>query len=371
MARRGENIRKRKDGRWEGRYIKGRLPDGKPYWGYIYGLTYAEVKEISIRKKAELGIYNLNKRDVTFGELAEIWLSSIRQGIKESTYSHYQYTLYHYLFPVFRNFRVSTLDESILEQGLLEVISPTTSNRKTLGATMSKECLALVRRICKYAWHLHLLRPMEISLKLPQKKARSITPLTTAEQKRLQTFLLASPTPRKVGILLGIQSGLRIGEICGLQWGDFNLSAGTVTVHRTVTRISCGNGHTKIVVQSPKTHYSEREIPLPKSLICVLMQLRKKFSKKTWFLSETEKKPVEPRCYRKSIQCYLKRASVRLVHPHVLRHTFATTCLQAGCDIKTLSELLGHADASITLKRYVHSDMNRRKKEIKRIFQRC
>ena len=101
------------------------------------------------------------------------------------------------------------------------------------------------------------------------------------------------------------------------------------------------------------------------------MQLRKKFSKKSWFLSETEKKPVEPRCYRKSIQCYLKRASVRLVHPHVLRHTFATTCLQAGCDIKTLSELLGHADASITLKRYVHSDMNRRKKEIKRIFQRC
>ena len=113
MARRGENIRKRKDGRWEGRYIKGRSPDGKPYWGYIYGLTYAEVKEISIRKKAELGIYNLNKRDVTFGELAEIWLSSIRQGIKESTYSHYQYTLYHYLFPVFRNFRVSTLEESI------------------------------------------------------------------------------------------------------------------------------------------------------------------------------------------------------------------------------------------------------------------
>lgn len=86
MARRGENIRKRSDGRWEGRYIKGRSADGKPCWGYVYGATYTEVREISARKKAEYGIYNLNSTDITFSEISEQWLYSVRQGVKESTF---------------------------------------------------------------------------------------------------------------------------------------------------------------------------------------------------------------------------------------------------------------------------------------------
>ena len=303
MARRGENIRKRSDGRWEGRYIKGRSADGKPCWGYVYGATYTEVGEISARKKAEDGIYNLNSTDITFSEISEQWLHSVRQGVKESTFSHYQYT------------------------------------------------------------------PLEITVKLPQKSSKVLLPFTIEEQKKLQSFVMDSPTPRKIGLLLGFQLGLRIGETCGLKWGDFDLSAGTVTIQRTVTRISCGNGHTKVVVQSPKTQNSHREIPIPKSLLRVLKKLSEDFSSGTWFLSGNEEKPVEPRCYRKSIYGYLKKASVHQAHPHALRHTFATTCLQAHCDIKTLSELLGHADAAVTLKKYVHSDMTRKRREINRIFE--
>ena len=367
MARRGENIRKRSDGRWEGRYIKGRSPEGKACWGYVYGTAYAEVREIMARKRAECGIYNLNHSNLTFAEVSELWLCSIRQGVKESTFSHYQYTLHHYLFPGFGMLKVNALDEKILEQGFLAVISPT--DGKPLGAAMAQECLSMLRRICKYAVHFHLLRPMEISVKLPKKETKALSPLTMEEQKKLQAFVLAEPTPRKIGLLLGIQAGLRIGEICGLKWGDFDLTNGTVTIHRTISRISCGDGHTKVVVQTPKTHHSNREIPLPKSLHRALKQLGRNFSKDAWFLSGNEEKPVEPRCYRKSIHIYLKKAAVHQVRPHALRHTFATTCLQAGCDVKTLSELLGHADAAVTLKRYVHSDMSRKRREINRIFQ--
>ncbi len=153
MARRGENIRKRSDGRWEGRYIKGRSADGKPCWGYVYGATYTEVREISARKKAEYGIYNLNSTDITFSEISEQWLYSVRQGVKESTFSHYQYTLRHYLQPVFGDFKVSALNEKILEQGLLAVITPANGKQKALGATMAQECLSMLRRICKYAAH--------------------------------------------------------------------------------------------------------------------------------------------------------------------------------------------------------------------------
>ncbi len=102
MARRGENIRKRKDGRWEGRYIKARTPEGKIQWGYVYGTAYVEVKRVLIQRKAEAGFYNLKRTALTFDALAEVWLRSQRNAVKkESTYAHYSYTLHKYLLPVF------------------------------------------------------------------------------------------------------------------------------------------------------------------------------------------------------------------------------------------------------------------------------
>lgn len=342
MARRGENIHKRKDGRWEGRYIKARTPDRRICWGYIYGTTYAEVKQRLIHKKSEYGGFQLIDAHLTFTELAEAWLQSVKCGLKEN----------------------------ILEQALQKIIAPPDGQHKELGFSSARECLSMVRRICKYAVHLRLIRPMELSVRLPQEKSHSMTPLSAVEQNRLRTYVLSNPTPRKLGLLLGIESGLRIGEVCGLKWNDFDLKTGTVQIKRTVSRISCGDGHTKIVIQTPKTRTSRREIPLSKHMVQALKILQKSYPSDAWFLSGNTIKPVEPRCYRKSIKVYLKQAAVHQVRPHVLRHTFATTCLQSGCDIKTLSELLGHANANITLQRYVHSDLSRKRREIQRIFSR-
>ena len=172
----------------------------------------------------------------------------------------------------------------------------------------------------------------------------------------------------KLAYYWGWNWGFELVKICGLQWGDFDLKLGTLKINRTVCRISCGNGHTKVVIQTPKTRTSRREIPIPNQLLIMLKKLRGKASNAAWFLSGSESKPTEPRCYRKSIKAYLKQATVRQVRPHALRHTFATTCLQAGCDVKTLSELLGHANANITLQRYVHSDLTRKRREMNRIF---
>ena len=213
-----------------------------------------------------------------------------------------------------------------------------------------------------------MIRPMELEVALPKAIDKISAPLSPAEQQRLHQYVQANPTPRKIGLLLGLELGLRIGEICGLQWGDFDLKLGTLNINRTVCRISCGNGHTKVVIQMPKTRTSRREIPIPKQLSLMLKKLRGSASNAAWFLSGSESKPTEPRCYRKSIKAYLKQATVRQVRPHALRHTFATTCLQAGCDVKTLSELLGHANANITLQRYVHSDLIRKRREMNRIF---
>ncbi len=370
MARRGENIRKRKDGRWEGRYIKGRTTEGKIQWGYLYGPSYAEVKQALIRKKAEAGFYNLKITQLTFEELAEVWLQAVRSSVKESTYAHYQYTLHKYLLPVLGSVMVSTFDEGLLEQAMQEIITPTHIIHKPLGWASARECLSMLRRICKYAAHLRLIRPIELDVKLPKPISKTSIPFSAKEQDKIYKYVREAPTPRKVGLLLGLELGLRIGEICGLQWGDFDLKLGVLQINRTVSRISCGNGHTKVVVQTPKTRTSRRELPIPKQLLSMLKKLHGDKSSFTWFLSGNEEKPVEPRCYRKSIKAYLKQAEIRPVNPHTLRHTFATTCLQAGCDIKTLSELLGHSNANVTLQRYVHSDMTRKRREIDRIFSR-
>lgn len=305
---------------------------------------------------------------MTFAELASQWLLSVSHGIKESTLAHYNYTLNRYLLPVFGGYGLKMLDVQQLEQGILQVIAPTDGSHLPLGASSSRECLTMLRRICKYAAHLHLMRPVEIFVKLPQMEQRQTTPLSAQEQEAVQAFVLSHPTTRTVGLLLQMQLGLRIGEVCGLQWGDFDFKARTLTVRRTVSRIYCGVGRTKIVVQTPKTKSSGREIPIPRELVALLRKLQKGTRPDTWFLSGNSNKPVEPRCYRKSIKSYLRRAAVRRVHPHALRHTFATTCLQTGCDIKTLSEIMGHTDANITLKRYVHSDMKRKRREMERIF---
>ena len=358
MARRGENIHKRKDGRWEGRYIKARTPEGKIQWGYVYGTVYAEVKRVLIQKKAEAGFYNLKRTDLTFEALAEVWLHSQRNAVKESTYAHYSYTLHKYLLPVLSKVPVASLEESFLEQAMQQIIAPIDAAHKPLGNSSARECLSMLRRICKYAAHLRLIRPMELEVALPKAIDKISAPLSPAEQQRLYQYVQENPTPRKIGLLLGVELGLRIGEICGLQWGDFDLKLGTLKINRTVCRISCENGHTKVVIQTPKTRTSRREIPIPKQLLIMLKKLRGCVSNAAWFLSGNESKPTEPRCYRKSIKSYLKQAAVRQVRPHALRHSCASLLYANGVSLKEIQEWLGHSDISTTSNIYTHLDFS-------------
>lgn len=288
MSKHGENIRKRKDGRWEGRYIKGRNSDRTAIWGYIYGHSYNEVKEKLTIKKMEVQQFALNVENPTFSELSLTWESSIFLGVKSSTAAHYHYTLQHYILPVLGPYRVQALNESILESSLLEIIAPADQNHKTLGNAMGKECLTLVRRICRYAVHLHIMHPIEIDLKLPAVNPSNASVLNTVEQKSVCAFVRSSPTPRRLGMLLMMQMGLRIGEVCGLQWGDFDLQNGVLSVRRTVKRIYMAPGKTTLVTQSPKTQSSERDIPIPTGILSLLKEEYVGQSKEVWFLSDTD-----------------------------------------------------------------------------------
>ncbi len=198
MARRGENIRKRSDGRWEGRYIKGRA-DGKAIWGYLYGYSYSEVKTELTRRKAMSGFYQLSGASMRFSELAELWLASFAQGVKESTLTHYQYTLHKYLLPVLGDLPVSELNESTLERLFLQILSPSDNSHKPLGTSSAQECFGMLKRICKYAARLHLMPPLELCVKLPRQKKAEPRPLSLAEQAALGHSFWTRPHPEKSG----------------------------------------------------------------------------------------------------------------------------------------------------------------------------
>ena len=215
MPKHGENIRKRKDGRWEGCFIKGRKADRTAIWGYIYGHSYTEVKEKLTIKKMEVQQFALNVDNPTFSELSLTWESSIFLGVKPSTAAHYHYTLQHYILPVLGPYRVQALNESILESSLLEIIAPADQNHKPLGNAMGKECLTLVRRICRYAVHLHIMRPVEIDLKLSTVNSSNTSVLNNMEQKSVCAFVRSSPTPRRLGMLLMMQMGLTSEKCAG------------------------------------------------------------------------------------------------------------------------------------------------------------
>ena len=371
MARHGENIRKRKDGRWEGRYIKGRTPDGKAKLGYVYGKTYGQVRQTLIQCRAQCGERILSAENPTFGQLAQDWLNSLGSSVKGSTAAHYEYTLRRYLLPQLQGLRLRSLDERVLEAALLRMFSGENGLHRPLGTSLARECLILVRRICKYGSHLRLMRPMDIQVNLPRSSRPPVQPLSTAQAQAVDRYVRQAPTARKVGLLLCLQLGLRIGEVCGLQWGDFDPENKTLTIQRTVQRIVLPGGGTRLAIQTPKTQNSLRLLPLPARLCSLLQTVRKALPDTAWVLTGSTRKPAEPRNFRRSIRVYLLRAQVPPVHPHALRHTFATLCLQAGCDIKTLSELLGHSNAAVTLQRYVHTSLNQKRLEMRRIFSAC
>ena len=203
----------------------------------------------------------------------------------------------------------------------------------------------------------------ETHFTMPKSEKRNLDILNNAERKRLEQYLMYNITESNLAILLCLFTGLRIGELCGLKWSDIDFDNAIVSVRRTVQRINnCGSS--EVIISSPKSKTSVRDVPIPEFLIDVL-KMNKKASE--LFIITGTPKPTEPRTMQNRFKSILKVCGIRNVNFHLLRHTYATVCIEHGFDPKTLSEILGHADASITLNRYVHSSMQLKKNYVSRL----
>ena len=212
----------------------------------------------------------------------------------------------------------------------------------------------------------------EWDIKYPTSETyKDLEVLTIAHHKKILDFIKENFTFRNLGIYISLTTGLRIGEICGLKWSDIDVCNETITVRRTIERIYIIEGdckHTELVINTPKTKNSCREIPINKELLTMVKPLKKVVNNEFYVLTN-EEKPTEPRTYRNYYHRLMKRLDIPRLKYHGLRHSFATRCIESNCDYKTVSVLLGHANITTTLNLYVHPNMEQKKRCITKMLK--
>lgn len=196
---------------------------------------------------------------------------------------------------------------------------------------------------------------------IPRPTSKPVEVLTKTERVKFIKYLCAEPDIYKTGVLLCMSTGLRIGELCALKWSDIDFENKLLHVDRTVQRIAIAGRKTKtaLLESEPKSSFSKREIPIADEIIKFLLPYRKS---EGYLFKGT--KPMEPRTYQNKFTKYIRDAELHKSHFHILRHTFATNCIDSGMDVKSLSEILDHADVKITLNRYVHPTMETKRNHI-------
>lgn len=352
MARKGLNIYKRRDGRWEGRYRSGFTPDGKVKYSSIYGKSYSAVKEQIEKKRAEYSNGAECSCKSTVGEIIEMWLEDVKNKVKTSTLANYEMKLNKHILPYFSGIRY----EKLTADNLNVFISHKTDEK--LSAKYIADIVVLLKSAARFAQRRYgyVNRIDSVTLPKSDKKPDSRL-LSGTDQAKLKAALTSDPTCSNVGILLSAATGIRIGELCALKWENIDLEKRILTVKQTVQRVMIKGGGTRLMVTSPKSASSEREIPLPDFILPYLENIK---SDNGCYLLSASSKIIEPRTMQYRFKSVLKRADLPYVNFHALRHMFATSCIALGFDVKTLSEILGHSSVQITLNRYVHSSMERK-----------
>lgn len=362
MSRHGENIRKRKDGRWEARCISGYDENGKARYKYLYAKTYYEAREKKkefMNRQEPPQISAMDKK-YTYRKLLNDWLNSIRLDVKESTYSRYVFLIERYISPELGEKLLLNLTSETIDHFTTKLLKEGKRNGEGGLSPKTVACiLSVIKLSLNYGVQKGCLCAGNIIIKNPRQIKPDILIFSENEQLQLEHHLFSNPDPINRGIILSLYTGMRIGEICALKWSDFNFSDNTVSVQRTIMRIqdvlSDAEKKTKIVIERPKTDCSNRIIPLPQFLIAYFKEASKEQSH--YILTESDSY-MEPRLYYAKYKKLMKTLQLDRFNYHALRHTFATRCIEKDFDLKSLSEILGHANVSTTMQRYVHPTMN-------------
>jgi len=300
----------------------------------------------------------------TISAIISLWKTDKKQYVKKSSFSAYMLLIENHLLPAFGN--QDSLSEAEVQSFVFKKLEQGLS-QKTI-----KDILIVLKMALKFGAKNKWIEYQPFDIQFPtDREKRSIEVLSRTNQKKVMSYIQEHFTFRNLGIYICLSGGMRIGEICALTWQDIDTDTGIISIRRTIQRIYMiedGERRTELLLDSPKTKNSIRDIPMSRDLIKILKPI-KKIVNSSFFVLTNDAKPTEPRTYRSYYKILMKDLGMPDLKFHGLRHSFATRCIESKCDYKTVSVLLGHSNISTTLNLYVHPNMEQKKKAIDQMFR--
>lgn len=314
-----------------------------------------------------------HQNSCTVSGAAEQWLLQEKMTVKQSTYAKYRTNLDIHILPQLGGLQVSDLN-SVMVNTYIEYLREDgrSDGKGGLSAKYVRDLYTILKGIVRYAELEYSLPNTIKNCRIPPKGEEKSIVLSRWEQRRLEDYVRRDLTNlKKLGILLCLYTGLRIGEICALQWKNIHLDTDMLEISQTVQRIQNpvrgASPKTYLIIGPPKSRASVRTVPIPTFLHDILEGQQRPDSGEAYFLTNRADQITEPRNYQYHFKNYMKELKMEWIHFHTLRHTFATRAIESGVDMKSLSEMLGHAGVSITMDRYVHSSVEEKRKQIEKM----
>lgn len=363
MSRKGESIYKRKDGRWEARFKKENGETGKKTLVSVYAKSYTEVKNKRLAVMNKIAAENLKvpRSAMLLSEMMWMWLDSNKNQLAPSSYQKYESQIRNHIQSCIGKLKVSQLSSASLKHFANELLkNGSAKDTHGLSVRSVNSILTIIGSAIK--WSSETFGTPVIKIPFLREPRFSPQTLNKSEQSSLEKFAYNHKNVYTCGLLIALYTGMRLGEVCALQWEDINED--TIFVHRTMQRIKTKSGRWEIIISTPKTDKSCRFIPIPDCLRFLIEENRKSAG---FVLEQENGRFVEPRLLQKKALEIFEKSNVSIRKFHALRHTFATRLIDSGTDPKTVSELLGHSTVQITLNKYVHPSFDMKKNAINKV----
>ena len=292
-----------------------------------------------------------------FSKIVALWKEDKKQYVKRSTFAAYTLLIENHILPSFGE--MALVEEQDVQTFVFRKLNEGLSH-KTI-----KDILIVLKMILRFGAKNQMTEYRQIDIKFPTERDKhSIDILNRSHQKQIMEYIRLHFTFKNLGIYICLSAGMRIGEICALTWDDLDVENGIIHVRKTIQRIYVIEEHrkyTEVILDTPKTKNSIREIPMTKNLLKMIRPI-KKIVNGNFYVLTNEPKPTEPRTYRNYYKQFMQSLGLPLMKFHGLRHSFATRCIESKCDYKTVSVLLGHSNISTTLNLYVHPNLEQKKR---------
>ncbi|MBQ7855899.1 MAG: site-specific integrase [Alistipes sp.] len=299
-----------------------------------------------------------------FRKVVELWQADKQQYVKKSTFAAYSLLITNHLLPAFAA-KVDIQEEDV-QQFVFAKLDEGLSQKSV------KDILIVLKMVLRFGVKYNLIAHRQIDIRFPTERERQeVEVLSKANQRKIMEFVKSNFTFQNLGIYICLSAGLRIGEVCALTWDDIDAEQGVIYVTKTIQRIYLVGEiekRTEVIIDTPKSKNSIREIPMTRDLLRIVKPLKKVVNGSFYVLTNSAT-PTEPRTYRNYYKRLMRQLDIPALKFHGLRHSFATRCIESNCDYKTVSVLLGHSNISTTLNLYVHPNMEQKKRCVEQMFK--